>query len=335
MSYDPAAAARLMTMIEGSWQTHVVATFAELGLADLLCGQPRPIAELAREAGANPGVFPRFIRACRKLGLVAEEPQGRVRLTEMGGLLSSAPASLRDFARVHATAGQLRPFELLAQAVRDGSPTTHAALGEPIWEYYGNRPEEADLLGSGIDGAAALEASAVLSAIDLTGCQTIVELRGGVTAILTAVLDAATRARGILVDSPEQLAASRRRIATHLLGRVDTRPAGSLVPPPDIKADVYLISHGIRFAGDDQARQALTAARSAGHPRTQLVITDPVLTDDGPAVYDLLDLHSLVLLGGRERTQADYDALLSAAGWRLQRSAPTSVLTTVQVAVPA
>jgi hypothetical protein len=337
MARELTAAGRLMTIIHGSWQTHVTAAFAELGLADLLGGQPSQVAGLARKAGADPAVFPRFVRACCRIGLLAEDPPGCVRLTPEGELLrGGTAASLRDFARVQATPGQLRPYELLAQAIRDGGPAAAAALGEPVWEYYGKRPDEAALLESAINGIAALEAPAVVAAVDLTGCETIVELRGGVSAILAALLDAAPHARGVLVDRPELVAAARERIGRHLLGRVETRAGEALDLPQGLAADLYLISHGLHFLGGGAAaRQALAKLRDASPRRARLVIIDPVLTADSPAVCDLLDLHTLVLLGGRERTADEFGSLLAAAGWRLEQIVPTGVLADVIVASQA
>lgn len=327
MENGQTAAVQLMTMIHGSWQTHAVAAFAELGLADLLADGPRPIAELGEEAGASPVLFTRFARACRGLGLLAEEPPGTVRLTEMGALLASTGASLRDFALSHARPAQLRPFELLTQAVRDGKPTAAAALGEPIWEYYASRPDEAAVLGGGINGVAALEAPAVVAATDLTGCRTIVELRGGISAILAALLDVAPDARGVLVDRPGAAEAARQLIGGQLRDRVEARAAGELEPPPDVAADLYLITHGLHFLDDDRAWDALVRLRNVSQQRTRILIIDPVLTADSPAVCDLLDLHMYMLLGGgRQRTADELRALLSGTGWHLDEIVPVGVL---------
>ena len=42
-----------------------------------------------------------------------------------------------------------------------------------------------------------------------------------------------------------------------------------------------------------------------------------------PSFGKLLDMEMLCLAGGRERTEAEYDALLQAAGFRLARVLPT------------
>ena len=49
----------------------------------------------------------------------------------------------------------------------------------------------------------------------------------------------------------------------------------------------------------------------------------------------MLDLNMLVVLGGRERTEAEYRDLLSAGGFRLDRIVPTPSLASVVEAVPA
>ena len=48
-----------------------------------------------------------------------------------------------------------------------------------------------------------------------------------------------------------------------------------------------------------------------------------------------MDLHMLVLLGGRERTGTEYRALLAGAGFTLTRVVPTETVVSVLEAVPS
>jgi hypothetical protein len=51
-----------------------------------------------------------------------------------------------------------------------------------------------------------------------------------------------------------------------------------------------------------------------GHAR--LLVVEQAIAEDGrPHPAKLLDLHMLVLLGGRERTESQWRALLGAAGF--------------------
>ena len=47
-----------------------------------------------------------------------------------------------------------------------------------------------------------------------------------------------------------------------------------------------------------------------------------------------LDMNMLVMAGGKERTEAEWDELLRAAGWTVVKSHATRSLFTVMEAVP-
>jgi O-methyltransferase domain len=60
-------------------------------------------------------------------------------------------------------------------------------------------------------------------------------------------------------------------------------------------------------------------------PASRLLIVEALLPEravDQPAVIRM-DLHMLVLLGARERTEAQYRGLLADAGFRVRRVVPT------------
>jgi hypothetical protein len=55
----------------------------------------------------------------------------------------------------------------------------------------------------------------------------------------------------------------------------------------------------------------------------------------GPSFSHLLDLHMMVVLGGLERTEAEYRRLFAAHGFRLTRVVPTAGEISVVEGVPA
>jgi hypothetical protein len=60
-------------------------------------------------------------------------------------------------------------------------------------------------------------------------------------------------------------------------------------------------------------------------PGGRVLITEMVLRPGNTPFYGRwTDVNMLVLLGGRERTEAEYRALLDAAGLRLTRVRPTA-----------
>ena len=74
-------------------------------------------------------------------------------------------------------------------------------------------------------------------------------------------------------------------------------------------------------------------------PASRLLVVEALLPEratDQPAVIRM-DLHMLVLLGARERTEAQYRRLLADAGFRVGRVVPTASPAGLSVieAVPA
>ena len=55
-----------------------------------------------------------------------------------------------------------------------------------------------------------------------------------------------------------------------------------------------------------------------------LVLEKTVPTDDTPGPGRWLDLHVMLLTGGRERTVPEYEALFDKAGLKLSRVLPTA-----------
>ena len=76
--------------------------------------------------------------------------------------------------------------------------------------------------------------------------------------------------------------------------------------------------------------------RSAAHPGSHLLVIEQILPEEpGPHPAKVLDIVMLVLTGGRERTKTEYEALLRAGGFRLERVVPTAGPVSVLVGVPA
>jgi hypothetical protein len=91
--------------------------------------------------------------------------------------------------------------------------------------------------------------------------------------------------------------------------------------PPD--ADVYVMSAILHDWDDAAAGAILQTLRAAMRPDSRLLLLESVLADgDEPDVAKLADLHMLVALGGRERTEPQWRALLAGAGFHVDGIRP-------------
>jgi SAM-dependent methyltransferase len=235
--------------------------------------------------------------------------------TEAGACLHAGPGSMRDFALMLSAPGQLRPLELLTEALR-GKPVAEAALGQPIWDYYRDHPDEGAAFAGAMSGVAATTAVQVAETADVRECRRIVDVGGGHGTLLRALLATAPHAQGIVLDLPEvvAIAPAAERIEFVAGDFMTSVPAG---------ADLYVLSHVLHDWDDAAARRILAACHRAAPAHARMLIVEAVLADEpGPLTPEVLSLHVLVMGGGGERRRDQFGQLLDSAGWQLDEVTP-------------
>jgi hypothetical protein len=147
-----------------------------------------------------------------------------------------------------------------------------------------------------------------------------VDVGGGNGSLLIETLKRHPHQRGVLFDRPDVIErASAGLKAAGLEGRC-TAVSGDFfvsVPPG---GDASLMRHIIHDWDDERARVILKNCRAVMPASGRLLLVESVIAPgDTPDWFKLLDLTMLVLLGGMERTEAEFSALLASAGFRLAR----------------
>lgn len=145
--------------------------------------------------------------------------------------------------------------------------------------------------------------------------------------MIAAILHHYPALHGILFDLPHVSAGARAKLAACGLAGRCRFEAGNFFDGIPEDADAHLLKQVIHDWDDSQAVRLLTRCRQALPPAGTLLIVERVLPEQampGQATDAyLLDLEMLIGSGGRERTAAEYRALLSAAGFEQFRVVPT------------
>src|SRR5215472_2455471 len=126
---DLPPALALRRLILGHRMTQVIATAAQLGLADHLTDTPKSAAELAPLVHAEVRALYRFLRALASIGVVAEGEDSRFALTPLGACLrTDAPSGMRAWALFEGAEYYQRVWGNLLSSVQTGAPAAAQVL---------------------------------------------------------------------------------------------------------------------------------------------------------------------------------------------------------------
>ena len=203
----------------------------------------------------------------------------------------------------------------LTRSLRDGGSAFERDRGMPMFQWLAEHPEEARTFNESMAVGSRLRREALL-ALDWSRARHVVDVGGGTGTNLLAVLEANPHLRGTLVDLPHVADQARDRIAQSPAASRCRFVAGSFLD--EVPAgDTYVLAVVLHDWDDDVATGILRTCRRSAPPGARLVVVETVLGEPNGWSWDpWLDLHMLVMLGGVERTEAQWRALLAAGGWR-------------------
>jgi hypothetical protein len=318
----------LLEMINSGWMAQAIHVAARLGIADRLAEGPRSCDELAASVGAHPGALRRLLRGLASLGLCREAADGAFALTPLGEhLRADAPGSLRSLALFFG--GSLWPaWGALVHCVKTGKRARSLGSREGAFEHLAQRPEAARVFDAAMVEVARLIADSLVRGYDFSGIGRIVELGGGHGALLVAILRAHPAMRGVLFDLPHVVDGARAHLeAAGVADRCEVVP-GSFFESVPSGADAYLLKSVIHDWDDERSLAILENCRRAMPEKGgRLLLVERIVPERMEAcaehrVVAASDLNMLVATEGRERTEAEYRALLGSAGLELTRSVP-------------
>jgi hypothetical protein len=315
----------LREQIMGFRTTQMIHVAAKLGLADLLAAGPRPVAELAIEAGAEPQALHRLLRALASLGIFAEDAAGDFMLTPQAELLrSDVQGSLKDIALLYGDDWVWQAYGNMTHSVRTGAPAFTKTHGQPFYGYLHAHPRAAARFNAAMTGFSSHETAAILEAYDFSDARSVVDIGGGHGALLAALLRAHPQMTGTLFDLPSVVAGAESVLSE--MGIAEA-PAG---------ADLYVMKSVLHNWDDTDALRLLSTCRAAMAPKARLLVIERVVPEgNAPAEAKLFDINMLVVAGGRERTEQEYRRLFAEAGLTLTRIGGTRSPLSVIVATAA
>jgi hypothetical protein len=229
---------------------HVVAV---LGIADLLADGAKSSDELAQATGSHPRTLYRVLRTLVAAGVFAEDKAGRFRLTALGQPLRSDVADSVRAASIYLS-GESELEGLLVDCVRSGKTAIELASGTAnSFEYYQQEPRRAAVFNAAMTALSNAHYAGVVDAYDFRSIRKMVDVGGGHGRLLSMILTAYPKMRGILFDLPHAFEGGQKTIADAGLSNRCEVLSGNFFSSVPGGGDAYILSRVIHDWPDEKA----------------------------------------------------------------------------------
>ena len=326
---------RVLAMISGLWMSRLVAFAVRNGVFDELLERPCSAEDLAARKGLSSDVVRRLLLGLVHLGLLRHQGTAFALADDGRLLLQDSPTGFAAMTRLWSELFD-GAWQTLDETARTGEPGFNIVHGEPIFVRIGRDKTVAGVFDAAMSGLAtiiAVEAAHCLCRSELT---TICDVGGCDGSLLRHIIAASPHVRGIVFDQPHVVDRAKASAATAGQATAGQEIAfvGGDFFASVLLAPSHILSNVIHDWSNEDAIRILKNVWAAQPAGGTLYLVEMMLDDvNEPILARSTDLNMLMLTGGRERTRADFDALLAQAGFeiaRVEKLADLSCLITAQ-----
>jgi acetylserotonin O-methyltransferase len=295
-------ATNILELIDAFRRSKTMFAAVQVGIFD--GARPADLKELSR-----------LLDACVALGLLETRDGGYFNTPEADRYLrSDSPDTLTGY--IHYSNDELYPmWAHLEDAVREGTSRWKQTFGLDGGIFSGFFKTEHDKIEflKGMHGFGRISSPAVAGAFDLSRFHRLIDLGGASGHLAEAVRDQYPQIHAQVFDLPE--------VARLYPGAL----AGDFFTDPLPQADLYSLGRILHDWSDEKIHSLLAKIHAALPAGGGLLIAEKLLRPDYVAAH-MQSLNMLVVTEGRERSAAEYESLLRAAGFSQIESRITGAL---------
>jgi hypothetical protein len=295
---------------------HVLRIAVEIGVCDAIAAGPMSSGDLAAAVGADAEMLPRLLRALTSIGVLREFGEGRLGLTSTGERLTSgADNSIRESV---ANRDSLRAWMGATEAFRSGGTSFKDVYNIDFFGCKDRDPGANRSFLRRMRERADQCYGQVVTSIDWHTSNVILDIGGGDGYLLAEILQHAPHSSGILFERPSavKLIEESGQLC-HLKDRC-TLVAGDFFLGLPEGADVHLMLSVLHDWPDSAALAILRNSRKTLAGAGRLLVVEMIIPPgNGWHPSKFSDISMMILTGGKERTEEEFRALFSSAGYKL------------------
>ncbi len=328
-----------MDTIFGWWRSQLLYVGVKTGVFEALAKKPKTAQGLAKELKLDETLSYRLLRSLGALGLVKEGKDQSFQITAAGELLrGDHPKSLRGVALLENCPQHYALWTHIPDMLREGKQNApDREFGSSLWEYKTANPEYAEVFDLAMSGYSNMESRWVVEALkgyDFSDVKTLCDIGGGQGHLMCSVLAAYPKLKGIVFERPQVVEDESRLLAKKMkVAKRCTYVGGDVFTGPLPTADGYLLKHMLQNFNDKECIQIFeNLLKAIGPKRVPIFICEFVVSKPKePHFAKIFDIHMMCTGRGKERTQAEYAALLKQVGGKYVETRTSSGLMSVIV----
>lgn len=317
---------KVLDLIFGRWRSQLLYAGVRLGVFEALREQTKDAATIARELKLDAELGYRLLRALGALELLREEKGRKFSLTEAGRyLLADHPQTLRGVTLLEEGPEHYALWKHLPAMIRDGRQNAFVReFGRMAFEQAAMDAGYAEVFDEAMSSYSASQTALALQALeayDFSGVSHLCDVGGGHGHLICGFLARYPHLRGSVLERPEVIADQSRLWAGKLglSDRCEYVPGDMFEAVPS--ADAYVMKLILHDWNDDECVQILRTLHRCATDQGRVFIVEHLVTEpDVPHFAKLFDIHMMCWGTGRERTEAEYAALLERAGWKYRQT---------------
>jgi predicted O-methyltransferase YrrM len=317
----------------GSYATELLtAAVSAFDIFGRLAAQPRNEDDLRLELGlaVRPAVV--LFTALKAMGLLSVNDAGQLQLTALSRehLVPGSPFDVSGYVRLAADSPGVKEKVVRLRTNRPAGAAEEKGAAFIFREGIESAMEQeasARFLTLALAGRAKNVVPYLARAVDLSRCNTLLDVGGGTGIYSIACLQANPQLRAIVWDRPEVLKIAREFAQEHGVAERIDFVAGDMFVDPVPTADAMLLSNILHDWDVPECRKLILRLANALPPGGQLLIHDVFLNDtlDGPLPIALYSAALFSITEGRAYSAGEYQQWLREAGLEPSGIAPTLV----------
>ena len=315
---------QLRQMATGFILSRALTLAAELKIADTLKDSEKTASEIATELNLHSDSLYRLLRFLSSHNIFSENSNHQFSLTPLSQIMvSDASNSVHAYLDMLADKPPWESVKNMLHTIKTGEPSFEYLHGEKFFDYMSNHPESNARFNAGMSCFSSPDDLNIVNAYDFGNNNTIVDVGGGKGNFLASILSKHVNTKGILYDQAEIVKEPVDIIRANTPERCEIM-SGNFFESVPTGGDIYALKLILHDWNDEQVVKILQNCRTALPSHGKILVIEGIMLDGNqPDPHKQLDISMMLVFGGRERTQKEFDFLFKQADLNIHQIIPT------------